>query len=231
MTPFAWSQPHDVNEHVAGIAKELRALGHTVTVLAPSGRTSDLVAGHRSLARGGDADVIAIGAAVPVSRRSSLGVPVGVRANVRLALQNGRFDVVHGFEPGLPSISYVALRDSEALGIATFFSRERLLFSAAPRAAREAACAARRAPRNVRGDGRGRGRAVSRRLPCRLARGRHGALPPGRKAEAGRDRAALRLAAGRANRVALAPRPPGLGGRVAADEAALVEAGNPPRAP
>ena len=37
MTPFAWSQPHDVNEHVAGIAKELRALGHTVTVLAPSG--------------------------------------------------------------------------------------------------------------------------------------------------------------------------------------------------
>ena len=37
VTPFAWSQPHDVNEHVAGIAKELRALGHTVTVLAPSG--------------------------------------------------------------------------------------------------------------------------------------------------------------------------------------------------
>jgi predicted metal-dependent phosphoesterase TrpH len=65
---------------------------------------------------------------VPISRRSSLGVPVGVRANVRLALQNGRFDIVHGFEPGLPSISYVALRDSEALGVATFFSPERLGF-------------------------------------------------------------------------------------------------------
>ena len=72
--------------------------------------------------------MIAIGAAVQVSRRSSLGVPVGVRANVRLALQNGRFDIVHGFEPGLPSISYVALRDSEALGVATFFSPERLGF-------------------------------------------------------------------------------------------------------
>jgi hypothetical protein len=126
VTPFAWSQPHDVNEHVEGISRELRALGHDVTVIAPSARTADLVAGRRALARGTDADVIAIGAAVPVSRRSSLGVPVGVRANLHLALSQGRFDVVHGFEPGLPSISYLALRDSEALGVASFFSPERL---------------------------------------------------------------------------------------------------------
>ena len=126
VTPFAWSQPHDVNEHVDGIAKELRSLGHAVTVLAPSGRTADLIAGRRALARGEDAEVIAIGAAIPISRLSSLGVPVGVRANLHLALHQGRFDVVHGFEPGLPSISYLALRDSEALGVASFFSPERL---------------------------------------------------------------------------------------------------------
>jgi predicted metal-dependent phosphoesterase TrpH/glycosyltransferase involved in cell wall biosynthesis len=126
VTPFAWSLPHDVNQHVAGIAKELRALGHDVTVIAPSGRPADLAAGRRALARGDHADTIAIGTAVPVSRRSSLGVPVGVRANLRLALQQGRFDVVHGFEPGLPSISYLALRDSEALAVASFFSPDRL---------------------------------------------------------------------------------------------------------
>ena len=34
VTPFAWSQPHDVNDHVAGVAAELRRLGHSVTVLA-----------------------------------------------------------------------------------------------------------------------------------------------------------------------------------------------------
>jgi predicted metal-dependent phosphoesterase TrpH len=34
--------------------------------------------------------------------------------------------VVHGFEPGLPSLSYLALRDSAALTAATFFSAERL---------------------------------------------------------------------------------------------------------
>jgi predicted metal-dependent phosphoesterase TrpH/glycosyltransferase involved in cell wall biosynthesis len=128
VTPFAWSLPHDVNAHVAGVAKELRALGHTVTVLAPSSRAADLAAGRRALARGEDADVIALGPALPVSRRSSLGVPVGVRANLHLALDRGRFDVVHGFEPGLPSISYLALRDSKALGVASFFSPDRLGF-------------------------------------------------------------------------------------------------------
>jgi predicted metal-dependent phosphoesterase TrpH/glycosyltransferase involved in cell wall biosynthesis len=127
VTPFSWSQPHDVNEHVAGAAGELRKLGHTVTVLAPSSRAGDLVAGRRALLDGAATpDVIAVGPAVPISRRSSLGVPVGVRANLALALARGGFDVVHGFEPGLPSISYLALRDAPSLTVASFLSAERL---------------------------------------------------------------------------------------------------------
>ena len=126
VTPFSWSQPHDVNEHVAGAAAELRRLGYEVTVLAPSGRTSDLLAGRRALEDGAGGDVIAVGPAVPISRRSRIGLPVGVRANLALALSRGDYDVVHGFEPGLPSLSYVALRDSRALSVATFFSPERL---------------------------------------------------------------------------------------------------------
>ena len=126
VTPFAWSQPHDVNEHVAGAAAELRRLGHSVTVLAPSTRTADLRAGRRALLHGTEAEVIAVGPALRVSRRSRIGVPVGVRANLRLALESGGYDVVHGFEPGLPSLSYLALTFSHALSVATFFSVERL---------------------------------------------------------------------------------------------------------
>src|SRR5881398_2004378 len=126
VTPFAWSRPHDVNEHVAGLAAELRALGHEVTVLAPSTRAADLIAGRRALLDGGGAEVIALGPAVPVSRRSRIGVPVGVRANLSLALVRGAYDVVHGFEPGLPSLSYLALRETGALTVATFVSPERL---------------------------------------------------------------------------------------------------------
>jgi len=126
VTPFAWSQPHDVNEHIAGIARELRELGHEVTVLTPSNRAADLRAGRRALLDGANAEVIAVGAAVPISRRSRMGVTVGARANLALALEAGRFDVVHGFEPGLPSLSYLALRDAPSLAAATFTSADRL---------------------------------------------------------------------------------------------------------
>ncbi len=128
VTPFAWSQPHDMNEHVGGLAQELRRRGHSVTVLAPSNRARDLAAGRRALLGSFEdpPELIAIGPAVPISRRSRMGVPVGVRASLSLALARGRFDVVHGFEPGLPSLSYLALRDAGALTAATFFSPDRL---------------------------------------------------------------------------------------------------------
>jgi predicted metal-dependent phosphoesterase TrpH len=128
--PVAWSQPHEVNEHVAGVAQELRALGHAVTIVAASNRAADLAAGRLSLANGslGDSELLALGPAVPISRRSSVGVPVGVRTNLSRALENGRFDVVHGFEPGLPSLSYLALREAESLAVATFLSSERLSY-------------------------------------------------------------------------------------------------------
>jgi predicted metal-dependent phosphoesterase TrpH len=128
VTPFAWSQPHDVNEHVAGVARSLRELGHSVTILASSNRARELAAGRRALLDGLDAEVVALGPAVPISRRSRIGVPVGARANLSLALALGRFDVVHGFEPGLPSLSYLALRDAQALTVATFLSAERLAY-------------------------------------------------------------------------------------------------------
>jgi Glycosyltransferase Family 4/PHP-associated/PHP domain len=130
VTPFAWSQPHEVNAHVAGAADSLRKLGHEVTVLAPSSRARDLLAGRRALQRGEDAEVIAVGPSIPLSRRTHMGVPVAVRANLRLALARGRFDLVHGFEPGLPSLSYLALTTTKALTAATFFSVDRLGYPA-----------------------------------------------------------------------------------------------------
>ncbi|HSL66276.1 MAG TPA: glycosyltransferase family 4 protein, partial [Gaiellaceae bacterium] len=126
VTPFDWSQPHDVNEHVAGIATELRRLGHEVTVLAPSSRPRDLLESRRALDAGAPRDVVAIGPAVPVSRRSRLGVPLGSRTTLELALAAGQFDIVHGFEPGMPSLSYLALRDAKALAVASFLSERRL---------------------------------------------------------------------------------------------------------
>src|SRR3954463_13284279 len=203
VTPFAWSRPHDVNEHVAGVAHELRGLGHEVTVLAPSTRAADLLEGRRALLDGGPHDLIALGPAVPGSRRSRIGVPVGVRANLSLALARGEYDVVHGFEPGLPSLSYLALRDSRAFGVATFLSPERLGYPPgqaqrerllgrvdALGAASEAAGGA-----GAAGGARGvRGGAAARRLPRDHDGRRPRALPARTQAPGGR----ARVAAGRA---------------------------------
>jgi predicted metal-dependent phosphoesterase TrpH len=131
VTPFAWSQPHPVNEHVVAAAEELRGRGHDVVILAPSNRAVELAAGRRALRRLGREGVplegtVALGAAIPVSRRSRMGVPLGVRANLELALAADSFDVVHAHEPGLPSLSYLALRHARALTVATFHSPERL---------------------------------------------------------------------------------------------------------
>ncbi|MEO8290830.1 MAG: glycosyltransferase, partial [Gaiellaceae bacterium] len=133
VTPFAWSQPHPVNEHIDGAAKALRGRGHEVVILAPSNRAGDLAAGRRALRRLGQqgeplSGVVALGPAVPVSRRSRLGVPLGVRANLELALSADSFDIVHAHEPGLPSLSYLALRAARAISVATFHSPERLSY-------------------------------------------------------------------------------------------------------
>src|SRR3954453_1825075 len=130
VTPFAWSQPHDVNEHVGALAGELRERGHEGTVLAPSNRARDLAHSRRLLLSDSVdlGEFVALGPAVRISRRSRMGVPVGDRASLSVALARGRVDVVHGFEPGLPSLSYLALRDAGALTAATFFSSERLSY-------------------------------------------------------------------------------------------------------
>jgi predicted metal-dependent phosphoesterase TrpH len=133
VTPFAWSGPHPVNEHVAGAAAVLRRRGHTVVVLAPSNRAADLAEGRRALRRlgGGDADLppfVALGPALPLTPRSRIGVPLGVQANLAHALSAEPFDVVHAHEPGVPSLSFLALRESRRLAVATFHSAERLAY-------------------------------------------------------------------------------------------------------
>jgi glycosyltransferase involved in cell wall biosynthesis len=130
VTPHAWSVPHDTNEHVAGVAAALRGRGHDVVILAPSSRSADLVAGRRALQEGRLQDVVALSRAVPVSPRSAVGIPVGVRANVATALRRGDFDVVHGFDPAMPGLSYVALLEAETTTAATFVDPERLGFPA-----------------------------------------------------------------------------------------------------
>ena len=79
-----------------------------------------LLAGRRALLKGERADVIAVGPAIPISTRSQLGVPVGVQANLRQALVQGGFDVVHLHEPVAPVVCWDALTSVDAPLVGTF---------------------------------------------------------------------------------------------------------------
>ena len=182
VTPFSWSQPHDVNEHVRGAAEALRRRGHTVTIVAPSSRAADLLDGRRALQRGVVGETIAIGAAVPTSLSDRVALPMGVRANLATTLALGAFDVVHGFEPGLPSLSSAALVEAETTTAATFLSTERIAVPPRKNQPREVPRPGRRAPRDVGERGRARVRAVPGRLRDDPARRRHDGLRPGSQA-------------------------------------------------
>ena len=72
--------------------------------------------------------VVAVSRAVPVTPRSAVGIPVGVRANVAAALRRGAFDVVHGFDPAFPGWRTIALLEAQTTTAATFVDPERLGF-------------------------------------------------------------------------------------------------------
>ncbi len=135
--PYALTGAHPVAEHVRGIATELAARGHLVTVLAPSPSTRTLRAGRRRLRAlsTGDTDalralpgeplMVAVAPAVPLrqrGRRRGTGLPVAANANVALAVREGEFDIVHAHEPLLPGIATAALKHSPGLTAATFHS-------------------------------------------------------------------------------------------------------------
>ena len=128
VTPHAWSVPHETNEHVAGLADALRRRDHDVVIIAPSSRSAELVAGRRALQAGRLEGVVACCPAVPLSARSAVRIPVGLRATAATALRLGGFDVVHGFDPGIAGLSYAALLEADSTTAATFVDPERLGF-------------------------------------------------------------------------------------------------------
>jgi phosphatidylinositol alpha-mannosyltransferase len=111
--PYSLDTPGGVQNHVKDLAEALIALGHDVSVLAPS-ESEDL-----------PAYVVPAGRAVPVPyngavARMSFGPVAATRA--RRWLQQGGFDLLHLHEPATPSLSLLALWAAEGPVVATYHS-------------------------------------------------------------------------------------------------------------
>ena len=114
--PYAWDRVGGVQSHVRSLGRTLRARGHEVQILAPSSMTltHQLVGGEHVKLVGRAVGVPANGSVAPLA----FG-PLAA-AGIRLALRELEPDVVHLHEPLIPSLSFLALLNTDAPTVGTF---------------------------------------------------------------------------------------------------------------
>ena len=111
VSPYDWTVPGGVGNHVRGLAPELRRLGCQVDVLAPAPRPVR------------EAGFVGLGGSVPVPYNGSVArIAFGprTRARVRQALAAGRYDLVHVHEPLSPSAGMLAVKATRVPVVGTF---------------------------------------------------------------------------------------------------------------
>lgn len=115
VSPYDWSYPGGVRDHVWHLANEFIAQGHEVRILAPaSGPKRKIVERH----------VYKIGWTTPIPANGSIArvaaFDPALALRLRRVLQRERFDVLHIHEPLVPGLSLAALRYSQTLTVGTF---------------------------------------------------------------------------------------------------------------
>lgn len=114
VSPYDWSYPGGVRDHVRHLADQFIAMGQEVVILAPaSGAKGKLVEEH----------VYKLGNTTPIPMNGSIAritLNPYLGRQVRTILQRERFDVIHLHEPLLPGLSLTVLRFSRALNVGTF---------------------------------------------------------------------------------------------------------------
>ena len=117
VSPYDWSYPGGVQDHVAHLAAELRSRGNTVRILTPA-------TGPR--ARHVEYGVYKLGWAAPVRVNGSIArvaVAPDWRGRIRALLRHEQFDVLHMHEPLASALPLTMLHLSgltDAVYVGTF---------------------------------------------------------------------------------------------------------------
>jgi phosphatidylinositol alpha-mannosyltransferase len=112
VSPYDYSHPGGVNQHIRHLSRQLRELGHEVRVLAPSS--------HKVIS---DPDFRRVGGSIPVPVNNSVARislnPLRMR-RVAEMLEDECFDVLHLHEPLAPMLPLIVLRHSTTANVGTF---------------------------------------------------------------------------------------------------------------
>ena len=145
LTPYAWTVPGGVNQHIAALAERFTAMGHRVTIIAPSDDKAQVREGRRrvrAVLLGKreavfDADepyprYFLAGGTYPVRYNRSTSViaaPVDLISNIDVFLESEDLDILHLHEPFVPSLGWTALRHATCPMVATFHANAEGFFS------------------------------------------------------------------------------------------------------
>lgn len=115
VSPYDWSYPGGVRDHVWHLANEFMAQGHDVRILAPASGPKRKIP---------EKYVYKIGWTTPIPANGSIArvaaFDPALALRVRRVLQREKFDILHIHEPLVPGLSLAALRCSQTVTVGTF---------------------------------------------------------------------------------------------------------------
>ncbi|HEX7736130.1 MAG TPA: glycosyltransferase family 4 protein [Ktedonobacteraceae bacterium] len=115
VSPYDWSYPGGVRDHVWHLANEFIAQGHDVRILAPASGPRRKIP---------EKYVYKIGWTTPIPANGSIArvaaFDPALALRLRRVLQRENFDILHIHEPLVPGLSLAALRSSQTVTVGTF---------------------------------------------------------------------------------------------------------------
>ncbi|MEA2646123.1 MAG: phosphatidyl-myo-inositol alpha-mannosyltransferase [Chloroflexota bacterium] len=117
VSPYDFSHPGGVTEHISHLARELRRRGATVKLMAPA--SGDLPEQMDDFA---EEDFYRIGRPIPIPVNGSIAritMSFHLSRSISRILERERFDVIHCHEPLLP-LPVTTLRSSKVCNVGTF---------------------------------------------------------------------------------------------------------------
>jgi len=113
VSPYDYAVPGGVNKHISHLDIELRRLGHTVRIIAPSSAGRDEQADN----------LYTVGGVIPFPiSGSEVRITLSPRAyrRVKAILKAEQFDLIHLHEPMMPALPLYVLRHSHTVNVGTF---------------------------------------------------------------------------------------------------------------
>lgn len=118
VSPYDFSHPGGVTEHIKHLGSELRDRGHTVKYIAPASGDIGVESDH-----GEDAEFYRVGRAIPIPANGSIAritLSFHLARYVARVLDRERFDIIHFHEPLMPALPITVLRASKTCNVGTF---------------------------------------------------------------------------------------------------------------